>query len=246
MQAVIRRKLSMARRALDFAIAHPLTDPGFVTVVKRLQDEVTRGDTLGMQEGDGRTGERSAVARRADLKRTIRRQQLRRLIRIAQRAAKDHPQLAGQFAMPIFNLPNKPFLLAARSLLTAATAQKDLFASLGLGDTFLADLTASIDQFDAATESAHTGRMDHVGASAVLVEIARGCISDVDVLDTYFSAAFPNDLELQAAWESAKNVRGPFLHREAAAPAPAPVPVPEPAPVSTAIPLGKDGAREVA
>ena len=252
MKALIRRKLSMARRALDFAHAHPLTDAGFGTVVKRLQDQVTRGDALVMQEGEGRTGESSAIARRLELRRTIRRQQLRRLIRIARRATKDHPELAGQFVMPGFNLPHKPFVLAARSLLTAATAQKELFTSLGLGDSFFADLAASVDQFDAATESAHAGRMDHVGASAVLTEIARECLSDIDVLDTYYASAFPNDFELQAAWESAKNVRGPFLHREAAAPVPAPVPapapppVPEPGAVSSGVPPGKGDAREVA
>jgi hypothetical protein len=237
----------MARRALDFAIAHPLTDSGFVTVVKRLQDQVTRGDTLGMQEGEGKVDESAAIARRKSLKESIRQQQLRRLVHLAKRAAKDHPEMARKFSVPAAGLANKPFVLAARSQLAAATAQAAILTPLGLGDTFFADLTAAIDQYDSSTENAHTGRVDHVGAGAVLLDIATDCVSDVEVIDTYYAAAFPNDKELQAAWDSAKNKRGPFLHREPAAPAPEPAPLPAPAPTpATDKAPGKEDDREVA
>lgn len=213
MQAIIRRKLSMARRALDFASAHPVADGSFATIVKRLDAMVTRGDALGMQQSDGRIGESAAVARRRTLRDTIRSQQLSRLVGIAELAAKDHPELVRKFLMPRGDLPNKTFLLAARSLLTAAIPRKELFVSLGLGDTFIEDLTQSLDELEAATETAHTGHSDHVGARADLTAMARDCVRDVRLLDTYFRAAFPNDLELLGAWESARNVAGPFRHQ---------------------------------
>ena len=213
MQAVIRRKLSMAQRALDFAIAHPVADASFATVLKRLGTTVARADAIAMQESDGRTDERAAVARRKELRQSIRRNQLRRLIEIADLAARDHPELKGQFLMPPVEVPNKPFLLAARSLLAAAVPQKDLFASLGLGDTFIEDLTAATDQLEAATATAHTGRSDHVAARADFGILVRECLRDVDVIETFYRATMPGDSELLTAWESARNVAGPFRHQ---------------------------------
>jgi hypothetical protein len=222
MQSVIRRKLSMAARARDFATAHPVADASFTTVVKRLDATVTQADAIAMQERDGHTGERAAVARRKGLRQSIRKNQLRRLIRIADLAAKDHPELRGQFLMPPLQLPNKLFLLAARSLLAAAVPQKDLFVSLGLGETFVGELTQATDQLAAATEVAHSGRSEHIAARADLGTLVRECMRDVDVLGTFYRATLPSDSELLVAWESARNVAGPYRH-----PAVAPVPGPQ-------------------
>src|ERR1017187_1720574 len=226
MQAVIRRKLSMAARARDFATAHPVADASFATVVKRLDTTVTEADAIAMQESAGQMGGRAAIARRRDLRQSIRSNQLRRLVRIADLAAKDHPDLKGQFLMPRSNMPNKPFLLAARSLLAAAVPQKDLFISLGLGDTLIEDLTQATDQLDAATATAHSGRSDHVAARADLMILVRGCVRDIDVLGTFYRATLPGDSDLLTAWESARNVAGPFRHQAVTStPSSTPVPV---------------------
>jgi hypothetical protein len=228
MRAPIRRKLSMAARALDFAAAHPVSDSSFAAVVKRLGDSVAKADATGMQETEGRTGERAALARRRNLKSILRKAQLRRLVRIAELASQDHPELKGKFVLPPQRLPNKMFLLAARSLLAAATAQKDVLVPLGLGDTFIADLTQATDQLEAATGGAHSGRTDHVAAAAEFSNLVRGCVRDVDVIGTFYRATMPADSELLVAWESASNVAGPFHHQTPTPPDSSPPPAPAP------------------
>lgn len=235
MQALIRRKLSMAGRARDFIQAHPIDDPSFVTVAGRLTDAVARADVLIRQELDGRISEHAAASHRDTLRRLIRRNALRRLVSIANLAAESHPELVGQFNMPPHDGPKKVFILAAQAMLDAALPNKDLFISLGVGATFFDDLAASIASFEAATASAHAGRGDHIGARADLNQVASECLRDVAVLDTFVRTAFAGDVELIAIWTAASNVPGPF-HRTQVDPVPAPAPVVTPVvdPVSQA------------
>jgi hypothetical protein len=120
------------------------------------------------------------------------------------------------------------FLLAARSLLAAATAQQGLLVPLGLGDTFIVDLTQATDQLDAATEGAHNRRTDHVAATAEFRNLVRACVRDVDVIGTFYRATVPADSELLVAWESASNVAGPFHHQTPPPPDSSPPPAPAP------------------
>jgi hypothetical protein len=218
MLSVIRRKLSMAQRALDFVSAHPVTDTSFETVAKSLEAVVARANALGMQQSDGAHGEHAALARRASLRRRIRREHLVRLVRIAAMAEKTHPEIAGQFVMPRSHVPNKVFVLAARSMLAAAVGLKDILTPLGLGNSFIENATSTLDQFESMGELAGTGRTRHVGASAELRGLMREITTLVDVIGTYYLAEFPNDLELLAGWESARNVVGPFRRADASAP----------------------------
>lgn len=212
MEARTRRELSMASRALDFASTHPVADPGFATVVQRLDAVVTRADAIALQQAEGTTGERTARARRRDLRPSIRRNQLRRLVRIAELAAETKPELAGQFKMPPAGAPNRIFIVAARAMLAAALPNKELFASLGIGATFIEELTGLLAQMESATEIAHNGRSNHIAARADLVALVRDCRSDVDVIETFYRATLPKDSDVLAAWASARNVMGPF-HR---------------------------------
>lgn len=225
MDANIRRRLSMAQRALDFANAHPVNDTSFAVVVKRLQDAVTQADTAGMQQQDSTAGERAAVTRRKGLRRRIVEQQLRRLAGVAALAAAEHPELAGALQAPSARVPNKAFLLAAQSMLAAATPQQTLLVSLGLGEHFIDTLTQALGEYQAATESAHAGRAGHVGARADMAAMAANCQREVVLLDTFYQEASTDDAELLAGWKSARNVNGPYRHRNAA-PTPAPVPAP--------------------
>jgi hypothetical protein len=204
----------MARRALDFAQAHPIADASFTTVVQRLNADVTQADALGVQDVTGRTGERAARARRSTLKYNIRNLQLRRLVLIAEMAAKQNPELAGKFLMPASGMANKPFVLAGRALLAAALPHKDLLVQLGLGETYADDLSAALDQYDGSTENAHTGKADHIGAGAEVIALARQAGKDVLVLGTYYRSVYADNAELLAAWKSASNIAGPFKHTD--------------------------------
>ncbi len=210
----------MARRALDFATAHPITDAGYTAVVARLRANVAQADTLAMLQDAGVEKERSALARRTSVKRTMRSQQLRRLARIGTMAAVEHPELSGKFTLPKASGPNRTFVLRARTMLADATAQKDLLSSLGLGDTFIEQLGQAVAEFDNSTEAAHASRADHVGASAELKAIATRCTTDVDVIDTFIRSEFVADAQSLAAWQSARNIPGPFTRPKATTTAP--------------------------
>lgn len=224
----------MARRAMDFATAHPMADASYTAVVTRLQAEVAQADMLGKLQGTGRERERAAIARRTAIRRATRSQQLRRLCRIADLAAVDHPELVGKFILPPPKGPNRSFLLKAETMLADATTEKDRFISLGLGDTFIEELTQAVADFNATTASAHAARADHVGARAELVGIVNQCAADIDVIDTFIRSKFANDLQALAAWQSAKNIPGPFTSQVATTPPPAVEPVTPPAPATPA------------
>lgn len=230
----------MATRALDFARAHPSTDASYTALVAQLQDAVTRGEALAVLQTDGRIGERAAASQRSAIRRSIERIQIRHLVAVAGRAAKDHPELSGLFVQPVPGGPNRVFITAAKAMVAAATPHKDLFASLGLGDTFLDDLALSLSQFDAATDAAHTGRRDHVGARAELVVVTDECVAMLELLDGFYRIRFRNDAQSLAAWESSRNL---VAYRPAQpAPVPEPAPAPAPAPVTPPAPAPVDPA----
>ncbi len=206
MQADIRRKLSMAVRAMDFAQAHPSTDASYQSVVTRLKERLDRADVLAVQEHDGREGERAAHTQRDGLRRTIQQEQLKHLARVAEMAAQAHPELAGLFRYPKPNAPHRTFITAAKAMLAAAEPHKDLFLSMGLGEGFLEQMNQAVTEFDHCTESAHSGQRSHVGARADLAVVADECVQLARLLDGLNRVRFRSDPELLAAWQSASTV----------------------------------------
>jgi hypothetical protein len=240
MQAEIRRKLTMAARALNFAQAHPSTDASYTTLVARLQDRLAHANALAVQQTEGTTDERAATAQRDVLRRTIQRIQLRHLVALAAMASRDHPELLGKFVNPKPRASLKAVIAAAQALVAAATPHKDLFVSLGLSGTFLDELTQSIAQFDQVTEDGYAGRRAHVGARAELLMASDDCVKLVGLLDGVCQIRFRTDAESLAAWESSKSGAGPIRPKQAA-------PAPSPAPVDPAAkPAGPDQASVAA
>ena len=154
------------------------------------------------------------------MRKTLERVQLRHLVGVAELAAREHPELEKLFVAPKSGAPLKVLITAAKLLLDAAVPKKDLFASVGLGDTFLDELTAAVAEFDQSTDAAHSGLRDHVGASAELPVAAEDCVKMAKLLDGLYRIRFKNDPESLAAWESSSNVVGPFRTRKGASAAP--------------------------
>lgn len=224
MRAELRRQLSTAVRVRDFAAAHPIADNGFATILKRLTDATAQADMVAIAGGDGIVGEHAARSRRRGLKQVIRRTQLRRLVDIATMAAQTHPELKGEFVMPPVGTPSKSFLVAARALLAGAVANQELFVSLGLGDTFIAELTKDTDQMEAETTAAHADRDGHILSGGSLKNLARECRRDTVLLGTYYRAAYPSGSEILVGWTAASRVARQFRTEPDV-----PVPVPAPA-----------------
>jgi len=217
----------MLVRAIGFSKAHPSTDASYTAVVARLDEAITHIRALELQERDGHTHELAALARRRLQRRGIT-TSLQHLVRVARVVARDNPALLGEFRLVESHAPNRVFVNAAQALLAAAQAQKDALVGAGLGETFLDGLAEAVGQFDADTSTSHDGRAAHVGASSDLKAVIRECMLDVAILDGLNRVRFADDPELLAAWESARNVAGPFQRNST--PEPAPSPAPDPAP----------------
>lgn len=213
MKGLTRRKLSMAARALDFAQTHPATDAGYTAIVTRLQGRLAEADALAIRQHDGNASEVASRARRDAVRLAIQQVQLQHLVRVAKLAARDHPELDLAFVYPPGDNSEKAFVTAAKALLASAVQQKELLLSLGLGETMLDDLGASIAQYDQLATESNSHHLDHVGARAELDVAADDCLRYTRVLDGIYRNRFRLDADTLAAWESAKNVMGPLYGR---------------------------------
>ena len=205
----VSSRLEMGARALEFSRAHPVDDPGYVTALKQLEEQLARADQLAKEQQRGTTEVRAATARKSGLKRSIRRSQLVHLARVAQRAAKDMPELAQKFDLPRIPVRNLAFRTVARTMLEEAQQQKELLVKHGLVAEVLDSLGQSLDQFDQAVERGAEGRRVHIGAAANLNAVADEVVQIVRGIDGYDRFRFAAELDLLAAWTAASNVIGP-------------------------------------
>jgi hypothetical protein len=219
MNAEVRRRIEMAERARDFSRANPFQDPTSATVVGRLEELVTRANALANQESAGRITRHAATVRRADLRRELVSHFLRPVVRAAELASRQRPDMLGKFRLPSTSANSKAFFMAARNMVTAAVADRELFASLGISDTVLEDLGRAVNEFEQATEAAHTGRSKHVGARADLKQVTADIMDLIGVVDGLNRHRFREDKEKLAAWDSERNVIGPLRPKPAETPA---------------------------
>jgi hypothetical protein len=210
MNAKTRRKIEMAKRALDFSRAHPDASPGYTAALTRLEESVARADKLAAQQRDGIAQVRAATAWKQELRDTMRSAHLRHLAQVAKVAAREAPELPAKLSLRPGQLPYLAFRTAARSMAAEAQSQKEMLVKHGLADTVLDGLAKALDQLDEAIEQGTEGRRAHVGASAELDAVADEMVQIVRVMDALNRFRFATEPELLAAWESASNVPGPF------------------------------------
>ena len=196
-------------RYYDFAQANPSTDASYVVVATSRQPHSLATTALSVQQVEGDAGEHGAIDHRHDLREAIE-AQLHHLAQVGRRLAATDSELARQFVYPKGRVPNRVLIAAGQAMLAAATPQKDALITLGVGETFLDDLSQALSDFDRTTENAHGGRRSHVGAVADLEPVTAECMLLVHVLDGLNQARFKGNAEVLAAWESSIVVAGPF------------------------------------
>lgn len=206
MNKAVRRRLEMAMRARDFSRAHPSADANYAPVLARLEDRVTRLQTLAKQQQGGFLARRSSAERRRGLRRRLQHELLRHLVTVAQVAAEEEPALAEKFRLPATNGPNETFRSLARGMLEQGQAQRELLVRHGLADRLLEDLSEAVDQFDASVAETNQGRRDHVGARAEMDAVSDEVMRLVELLDGLNRYRFVGQAELLAAWGSARRV----------------------------------------
>lgn len=224
MEAIIRRKLSMAGKALAFERANPATDASHTNVVARLDALVTRTDAVFLQERKGSVGQQAATNRRHELRDQLH-IRMRHLVTVAKAASRTEPALAGQFVAASISAPNRIFIGTAKVLLELATQHQDSLVAAGLGTSFVAEATDLIAQFEAVSLDGDNGRRNHVEARADFAGLVAECMEVVGVIDGLNRVRFEKEPELLATWKSVRNVFGPFVKKEEALPSAALPPV---------------------
>lgn len=219
MQAYIRRKLSMAGKALAFERANPAADPSQLAVDTALEALVARVDAVFAQERLGTVAERAATARRKAVRADLA-LHLRHLVKVAERTARSEPALAGKFVAPDYNGPNRAIVAHAKAMLGEARVHEALLIASGLGATFLADFGVAIAAFESASLELDAGRRDHIAARADFTALAAECSELVGILDGLNRKRFAKEPDLLATWKSVRNVFGPFTRQGGAAETP--------------------------
>lgn len=220
MNFIVRRKLDMAGRVRDFERDHPDTTPGHAAAVARLGDRMTRAEVLAQQEVSGRRAVTGAIIARDQLRAQIV-TALVMLSGIAQSASKEDPELAVSIRRPPVDGSIQTFVTQSRVAHAAATASQALLEQYGMPATLLTELGSLLDQYEAAANDRHVGRMAHVGAAADLTAVTAELMELVHQLDAMNRFRFKGEPELLGAWKSASNMAWPMKERIAAREQPA-------------------------
>jgi hypothetical protein len=208
MNSVVRRKLDMASRVREFTRAHVGSDPGYPTVLARLDELLPRAEAIAARQYQGRVAARGAQAGRMELRRALHSQLMHYLVAVGSFAAKDQAELSERFKLPDINATNQAFLTSVKALLVAAEGQRDLLAKQGLVLASLDEIRRMVADFEAATETARTARRDHIGARADLEVIAAELVEQVKVLDGITRYRFGKDPEVMVEWKAARQLLG--------------------------------------
>jgi len=217
MRSTVRRKLDMASAVRQFCRDNPSDDPSYGIMLGKLEELVSRAEELVAQELGGRIAELASTGRRDELRRSMHFQLLRHLIRTAELAAKEQPELLGKFRIRSLKAPNTAYLISARKMQEDGIANKDLLARFGLSTAMLDELGITIDQFETAAADARAGRTGHIGARAELEVVSAGMVDRVEQLNTFNQHRFKNDPEKLAGWDAVRSVLGPFRSNSKAA-----------------------------
>lgn len=214
MRAVVRRKLEMASRVLEFLRAHPSGDATVEGVIAKLAERIARADTLITQQRAGLIAEHASAARRLELRRGLQSQLLRYLVRVGELAAKVRPELAMRFQLPELNLALVPYLSSVKAMLALAESERELLISVGLSESALAALKREVKEFEDSMEVSQAGRRDHVGASADLGAVTNEVLKLIGMLDAFNQFRYRKDADLLAGWNLVTKVRAPSTPHE--------------------------------
>src|SRR4051812_49036805 len=209
MKAKTRNRIAMGQNVVSFSEVHPDTSAGYATTLASLKERLSRAAELINLQHDGFAGVRATTDQKRDLRHVMLRTQLRHVVRVAELAASEVPEVLQRFVLPRDQTPYVEFQPLAHALVAEALNHKELLVRHGLAETLLEDLVKNLALFDSAMKQAGDGRRNHVTASAELDEIGAEIVNLVKVLDTLNRSRFRGSLGLLTAWESASNVFGP-------------------------------------
>ncbi len=210
MNAQFRRRLETAARVRDFLRAHQMDGVGQGLGLAKLEELLQRAENLATQQRVGVAVVRSATKQRQEIRRVLQPKILGYLSVVGAVAATRNAELAEQFRMPPSNATHQALLTMSRAILDKATAQKELLVSLGMSEHVLEELATALGEYEQTLEATSAGRREHVGARADLKAVTADISKQLRLLDKVVRYRLGDNAELMGAWESARNVAGPF------------------------------------
>ena len=198
----------MGRRALEFCVAHPDTEPGTATVVARLEQLVARAEDTATAQRNGLLQVHAAVERKRELRRAMRTGPIAHLAEVGRAAAREEHELGNTFRFKPGANTYLSFRTAARGMAAAAGTHREVLLRHGLSQSVLDEFVQTLDQFDAAIALGNEGRTAHVGATRELLGVAAEIARTVRVMDARNRQRFAEDGQLLGSWISASTVLG--------------------------------------
>jgi len=180
MDGDVQRKVEMVDRVLDFTLAHPFAEASGQAAAARLQEGLTRGEALAVQQRSSEFGARAANARRSQLRGQAT-PMLRHLVRVAEDASGDDPALSGKLGMPPQNGSHPAFVTTARTMVKVASANRDLFVKHCMPESMLDELGQVLNQYERATEVANGAKRDRIAARGELEALVAAGLTQTGV-----------------------------------------------------------------
>jgi hypothetical protein len=208
MNAQSRRKIEMGRRALEFSVAHPDTEPNSATVVARLEQLLARANQLAMAQRDGLIHVRAASARKRELRQQMLAVPIAHLAEVGRAAAREEHELGKSFRFKPDASTFLAFLTAARGMATAAQTHREVLVKYGLSESVLDEFVKQLDEFDAAVALSNDGRTMHMGATRELKAASSEIRRTVRLMNGRNRQRFAADGQLLGSWFSATKVLG--------------------------------------
>lgn len=205
-----RRRLNMLIRVRDFGVENAADFPAgsagatnFAAVGTAIDDV----EASGADQSSGFSSGRQSTAQKAAAREELR--DAMEAISVTARALSfDIIGLEDKFRMPRGN-NDQNLLNAARMFATDAVEYQAQFIEYGLPATFIADLTADINAFDATVTEQNEALDEQVEATAAIDTAIENGMKAVKRLEAIVTNAYRNKPAQLAAWTSASHVERP-------------------------------------
>jgi hypothetical protein len=200
--------MAMAVEARDFNRTHPSADANHASVLAELEGTIENMVAVAGRQVTGFVSKGSSARRRKEIRQGLHHGLLPHLVTVADAAAEERPDVAGEFRMPSSNSSHIIYLTVARTLLDKGVAHRELLVKHGLGETLLDDLRKAVDELDASITETVESKQQHILARTELRRLSDQVMQLVGILDGINRYRFAREPQLLAAWDRAKHVVG--------------------------------------
>ena len=237
MQTVQGNMLQSLHSVKDFIDQHTDTLQGAISPGTRtaLLQAIADLDEFSNMQTVGRGAAKGSAKRLRELRRTLLRDHMAPITRIAKVTLPHTPELAA-LKMPRGAPSDSKLASDAYEMANAAAGNTQPFLDLGLPATFVADLKAAADALAAERNVRANSRVTRVTATKGLTDRLSAGRKIVHVMDALVAKELKFEPALLAGWRQARRVSrvtGLPAHSGSPVPTPAPAPTPTPTPAPT-------------